>query len=355
MFVCGAVREPYQLRSIPVSAGVGHHLVTPSALQPAFSNTWAVHCTMVYYWMSGAVRVLYQLRSIPVSAGVGHHLVRTVFEKASCLLSQKRGMCIVLWSIVGSKRNLNSVSVPQFFWHFVHPAEDVPFVGWDPRATIRKLTPEDRTWLKARQALANFKIAGDIALTEAHRVEVYDNNAGDGPARAEPRAYILFKPVDVNGRLFSRAITVWYGIRDARISVDGHHLVNPPDRVSADDLRVRIIKDTWRQLARRPETDFYHRLSVIPPNECVGLPSIVCGGDLGEKEVQDWESALYGAPAPTPLTAVQHETRLFSPASPLGSLSSTLASLYASTSSLQLPVHRPMQQTFIWRQARGAK
>ena len=258
-------------------------------------------------------------------------------------------------AVVSQPINIEAIEgvtiVQQFFWHFVHPAEDVPFVGWDP--TIRKLTPEDQTWLKARLALANFNIEGDIALTKARRAEVYDDNAGDGPA--EPQTYILLKPVDVNGRLFSRATTVWYGIRDARTSIDGHHLVDLPNGFTADDLRVRIIKDTWRQLARRPETDFYHRLSVIPPEERVGLPSIIRGGDLGEKEVRDWESALYGAPAPTPLTAVRHETRLFSPASPLGSLSSPPASLSASTSSLQLPVHRPMQQTFTWRQARGGK
>ncbi|KAM5544098.1 hypothetical protein V8D89_002284 [Ganoderma adspersum] len=241
--------------------------------------------------------------------------------------------------------------VQQFFWHFVHPAEDVPFVGWDP--TIRKLTSEDQTWMKARLDLANFDIAGVIAWTEARRAEVYDDNAGDGPV--EPQAYVLFKAVDVNGRLFSRATTVWYGICDTRISVDDRHLVDAPGAVSADDLRVRIIKDAWRQLVRRPENEFYRRLAIIPPSERVGLPSIVCGGDLGEKEVRDWESALYGTPTPTPLSDVQHQTRLFPPASPLSSFSFPPASLSASTSSLQLPVHRPMQQTFTWRQARGAK
>ncbi|KAM5544829.1 hypothetical protein V8D89_001727, partial [Ganoderma adspersum] len=248
-------------------------------------------------------------------------------------------------------KNIEGVTIIQkFFWHFVHPTEDVPFVGWDP--TVRKLTAEDRVWLKARLQHTNFNTKGATAFTEARRAEVYDDNPPGGSA--EPRAYILFKAIDVNGRLFSRATTVWYGICDTRVSVHGRR-VDPPGGVSVDDLRVRIIKDAWRQLVRRPENEFYRRLAIIPPSERVGLPSIVCGGDLGEKEVRDWESALYGTPTPTPLSDVQHQTRLFSPASPLGSLSSPPASLSASTSSLQLPVHRPMQQTFTWRQARGAK
>ncbi|KAI1792133.1 hypothetical protein LXA43DRAFT_1134855 [Ganoderma leucocontextum] len=233
--------------------------------------------------------------------------------------------------------------VQQFFWHFVHPTEDVPFVGWDP--TVKKLTSEDQAWLKDRLNITNFDTEGvtrSMTTTPA------------AAAAVEPRAYILFKAIDVNGRLFSRATTVWYAIRDTRISLDGR-LVDPPGGVSADDLKVRIIKDAWRQLVRRPENDFYRRLSIIPSGERVGLPSIVCGGDLGEKEVRDWESALYGAPTPTPLNAVRHQSRLSPPASPLGSLSSPPASLSASTSSLQLPVHRPMQQTFTWRQARGPK
>ncbi|KAI1788690.1 hypothetical protein LXA43DRAFT_1024688 [Ganoderma leucocontextum] len=241
--------------------------------------------------------------------------------------------------------------VQQFFWHFVHPTEDVPFVGWDP--TVKKLTSEDQAWLKDRLDITNFDTEGVTMFPEARWAEVYDDNPG-GRSAVEPRAYILFKAIDVNGRLFSRATTVWYAIRDTRISLDGR-LVDPPGGVSADDLKVRIIKDAWCQLVRRPENNFYCRLSIIPSGECVGLPSIVCGGDLGEKEVRDWESALYGAPTPTPLNAVRHQSHLSPPASPLGSLSSPPASLSASTSSLQLPVHRPMQQTYTWWQARRPK
>ncbi len=165
--------------------------------------------------------------------------------------------------------------VQQFFWHFVPPTEDIPFVGWDP--TVRKLTSEDQTWLKARLDLANFDTKGGMASTEARWAQVYDDDSGGGAV--DPRAYILFKAVDVNGRLFSRATTVWYGLRDTRTSADGR-LVDPPGGVSADDLKVRIIKDAWRQLVRRPESEFYRRLSNIPFHERVGLLSIICGGDV---------------------------------------------------------------------------
>ncbi|PIL28128.1 hypothetical protein GSI_09779 [Ganoderma sinense ZZ0214-1] len=259
-------------------------------------------------------------------------------------------------AVVSQPINLKDVDeleiVQEFFWRFVHPTEDVPFVGWDP--TVRKLTCADREWLKARLDLANFDTKGALPFTEARRAEIFDD--GSGGVAVDPRAYILFKAINVNGRLFSRGTTVWYGIRDTRISLDGC-VVDPPGNVSPEDLKVRVIKDAWRQLGRRPETEFYRRLSIIPANDRVGLPSMVCGGDLGEREVQDWESALYGGPTPTPISADHHQSRLGRPASPLrvGPSSSPPASLFTSTSSPQLPVHRPVQQTFTWRQARGTE
>ncbi|PIL28126.1 hypothetical protein GSI_09777 [Ganoderma sinense ZZ0214-1] len=236
----------------------------------------------------------------------------------------------------------------EFFWRFVHPAEDVPFVGWDP--TVRKLTSADQEWLKARLDLANFDTKGALPFTEARRAEIFDD--GSGGVAVDPRAYILFKAINVNGRLFSRGTTVWLGICDTRISLDGC-VVDPPGNVSPEDLKVRVIKDTWRELGRRPETEFYRRLSTVPHSERVGLPSLICGGDLGEKEVRDWETALYGAPSPAPLNADHHQSRLARPASLPDSSYSPPTSLSISTSSRELPAHHPIQQTFTWRQVRG--
>ncbi|KAI1792101.1 hypothetical protein LXA43DRAFT_1060897 [Ganoderma leucocontextum] len=235
--------------------------------------------------------------------------------------------------------------VQQFFWNFVHPTEDGPFVGWDP--TVRRLNDDDEKWLRARLELAKVDTK-KLAFTEARSVQMYD---GESEGGREPQTYIAFKVLDVNGRLFSRATTVWHGIRDTRRRIAGR-LVDPPP--SADDLRVRVIKEVWRQIVRRPEKDFYDRLdSAVPSQQRVGLPSLVCGGDLGEREVRLWESALYGGPVPITLDGTHHKSRLSASASQPSS--TPPLSLSASSSSPDGPAHRPMQQTFTWRQARSAK
>ncbi|KAM5544092.1 hypothetical protein V8D89_002278 [Ganoderma adspersum] len=235
----------------------------------------------------------------------------------------------------------------QFFWNFVHPTEEGPFVGWDP--TMRWLNAEDEDWLLARLELANVETKR-FDYTEARSVQVFDGD-GESDGGDEPQTYIIFSLLDVSTRLFSRATTVWRAIRDTRRLVDGQ-LVDPPP--SADDLRVRIIKEAWRPLLRRSEKDFYDRLdSAIPPQQRIGLPSLICGSDMGEREVCQWESALYGAPVPVVPDGAHHKTRLSAPASQ--PLSSPPPSLSASTDPSECPAHRPMQQTFTWRQTRGAK
>ncbi|KAM5544830.1 hypothetical protein V8D89_001728 [Ganoderma adspersum] len=235
----------------------------------------------------------------------------------------------------------------QFFWNFVHPTEAGPFVGWDP--TVRRLSTDDEKWLVARLKQAKVHVdTTKFPLAEARSLQVFDGEDVNG---GEPQTFIAFKILDVNGRLFSRATTVWHGIRDTRRLVRGR-LTDP--RPSVNDLRVRVIKESWRQTVRRSEKEFYDRLDLaVPLCDRIGLPSLVCGVDLGEREVRLWESALYGAPKPVTLDGAHHKSRLCAPASQ--QVSTPPPSLSASSSSLNRPVHRPMQQTFTWRQAKGAK
>ncbi len=229
--------------------------------------------------------------------------------------------------------------VQQFFWNFVHPVEGRSFVGWDP--TVQRLDKDDNEWLLARLTLAGINTT-DIVLHEARSIQVFD---GEGQGGRDSQTYIAFKVLDVNGRLFSRATTVWHGIRDTRRRL-GRRVVDP--QPSADDLRVRVIKEAWRQIVRRPEKDFYDRLDVIPSHHRVGLPNLVLGSDLGEREVRLWESTLYGSSAAVTPDGAEHKSRLSTPASQL--LLSPPPSLSASSSSPDHPAHRPMQQTFTWRQ-----
>ncbi|TBU42802.1 hypothetical protein BD309DRAFT_1081192 [Dichomitus squalens] len=234
--------------------------------------------------------------------------------------------------------------IQRFFWNFAHPNDGETVVGCDP--TVRRLTPDDEEWLKHRLELAGVSTEG-LLSSEARRAEVFnDDVSGNAGVSA---AYILFKALDVNGRLFSRATTVWLGIRDTRRLVNGR-LVDPPvDGIPAEDLKVRVVKDAWRQVVRRSEKDFYARLSRVPPAERVGVPSLVCGGDLGEREVRQWESHMYGAPAS------DHQSRLSGFVSGTASSSIPPPSLSPRSAVDHLPVHRPMQQTFTWRQSRGSE
>ncbi|KAI0689320.1 hypothetical protein C8T65DRAFT_588766 [Cerioporus squamosus] len=256
--------------------------------------------------------------------------------------------CAVVSGRLFLKRASHLNLVQRFFWHFVNPNEPGHFVGWDP--TVRRLTPPDIEWLKTRLDKVRFK--EEIVMSEARRVELLDDE--DLAPSVEPPAYILFKVLDVNGRLFSRATTVWLGIRDTR-RWDNGLLVDDP---SPDDLKVRVVKEAWRQLARRPERDCYARLALIPPADRVGLPRLMCGGDLGEREVQQWEAALsQTATFDAPDEASKHRSRLSlsNPdleAQPVhtGSIPPSLA---AQSSPVASPLHRPMQQTFSWRRVRG--
>ncbi|TBU56638.1 hypothetical protein BD310DRAFT_604670 [Dichomitus squalens] len=271
--------------------------------------------------------------------GVYGNMVRIArFDHAGAIFSQPLSLRVV--------DDLRIIQ--RFFWNFVHPNDGETVVGCDP--TVRRLTPDDEEWLKHRLELAGVSSEG-LWFSEARRAEVVNDDAlgnADGSA-----AYILYKALDVNGRLFSRATTVWLGIRDTRSLANGR-LVDPPvDSISAEDLKVRVVKDAWRQVVRRSEKDFYARLSRVPPAERVGVPSLICGGDLGEREVRQWESHLYGTSAPHKFP--NHQNRLSGPASGTASSSIPPPSLSPRSAFDHNPVHRPMQQTFTWRQSRGPK
>ena len=236
----------------------------------------------------------------------------------------------------------------QFFWQLVHPCSGDTIVGCDP--TVHRLTTADEDWLIKRLRRINRPLDPTL-LSEARRAELFDD--GDHVTAVKP--YFLFQALDVNGRLFSRATTVWLAIPDTRVFVNGKLSSDPEPR--EEDLKVRVVKEAWRQLARRPESDFYERLELIPEDKRIGLAKRICGGDVGEREVQEWEKALYGKhtvrESNHTLEKLRHRNRLDAPKSTSSSNASSASvppSLSTSTSALNAPVHRPMHQTFTWRQ-----
>ncbi|TFK88995.1 hypothetical protein K466DRAFT_546057 [Polyporus arcularius HHB13444] len=158
------------------------------------------------------------------------------------------------------------------------------------------------------------------------------------------RPYILYRLLDVNSRLFSRATTAWLTIEDTRIPGPDGRLIDDPEQSKDFKPKPRIMKEAWRQVVRTPEEAFYKRLSdKIPENERFGLPKLVCGGDLGQLDVLEWERSNVNASI---MTAEDRATRL--PSHPLPAASSKGKAKASQPQGPIYPQHYPQHQTFSW-------
>lgn len=191
-------------------------------------------------------------------------------------------------------------AIQKFFWHFVHPWEGA-VVGADP--TLRKLTDADKVWLKKSLGEKAKSRLADVELNEGRWTKVWDEvkpgkvepesgegESGEGEScegeSGDWKAFFLFKLLDVNSRLFSRATMVWLGIEDTRISDPDDTNPRPP---------LRIIKEAWRQVIRISEDQFYARLEeTIDDEDWCGLPKLLHGCDLGVRDVARWDAACSG-------------------------------------------------------------
>lgn len=186
--------------------------------------------------------------------------------------------CAVASPAFALKTPKGLAAIQRFFWNFVHPWEGA-VVGAD--ATMRKLTEADEKWLKGDRGLGEQRTKErlrGVELSEARWTKVWDE--GD---HANWKAFFLFKLIDVNTRLFSRATMVWLGIEDTRISG------------STEEPPLRIIKEAWRQVIRTSEEQCYARLKeTIDEEEWCGLPKLLHGCDLGDRDVARWNFAWTG-------------------------------------------------------------
>ncbi|KAI0644499.1 hypothetical protein C8Q79DRAFT_912773 [Trametes meyenii] len=251
----------------------------------------------------------------------------------------------------------------RFLWHFVHPAVGDTVVGSDP--TISRLDEASQTWICAQLERAGANNWKDHVkeLQKGRRVEVYDDKTG----RCIP--YLLYHLVDVNGRLFSRATMVWRAIEDTRIWKGGR-LVDDPARQTPS--RPRIVKEAWRQLVRTAEATFYDRIaSRISDEDRHGLPTMVCGGDIGEFEFRWWEdterryrSGYHGGTSSGPFLHPSSDGKDKSEASAGVSASALLFCSTGSEASPEVttvqsganyipqreyPMRYPQHQTYSWR------
>ncbi|KAI0761620.1 hypothetical protein BD413DRAFT_485671 [Trametes elegans] len=256
----------------------------------------------------------------------------------------------------------------KFFWHFVHPVVGNTVVGCDP--TISPLTAEDREWVAVQLKEANVDNRYARELDKARRFEVYNEETG------EYEVHIGFDVLDVNGRLFSRATTIWRTLKDTRIRDPSTGRLTPDP---AADVKLCIIKEAWRQLARISEAKFYQRLAArIPQGQRRGLATMICGGDLGDLEFRWWkqtksrptdgdsESTLAGSETSGQLSSSVSSTRQPSRAASTSSFSTRASSTFVTTGSQtaekdnlvfgpdhipnsDFPLPYPQHQTYSWR------
>ncbi|KAI1792404.1 hypothetical protein LXA43DRAFT_1093639 [Ganoderma leucocontextum] len=165
--------------------------------------------------------------------------------------------CAVVSPAFSLKRNPRYLQ--EFFWRLFHPRVGQPIVGCDP--TVRKLTQGEERWLVYSLGAAHETAPSNLAM--CRRVEAWTPCHGrDGVV---PKAYFVVALLNLNA-----------------------HLMSPATIVNAS-ITVVVVKDAWRQLARRSEQDFFARIEqAIPEGQRVGLPARVIGCDLGDTEVQQW-------------------------------------------------------------------
>ncbi|KAI0328289.1 hypothetical protein GY45DRAFT_1372522 [Cubamyces sp. BRFM 1775] len=302
--------------------------------------------------------------------------VEQLAKNARCLLLAHGLLCAYVVGVYGSRIRIVRfdhtcaiVSKPislhldgarvlsKFYWHFTHPLVGCPISGSDP--TVLPLDIASQKWVKEQLEKANAKNwkSHIRELSKGRRVEVYDESTGCC------RPYLLYNLVDVNGRLFSRATTVWRAIEDTRIWKDGCLVADP---ACSSPVKPQIVKDAWRQLVRTAETKFYHRLQEkIPEEKRRGLPKMICGGDIGDFEVRWWNATRshkeQSAPPSSPLSSVHSDdtstaqagssspSRNYGAFCSLGSAHLLRGHQYDQCFSVDFPLPYPQHQTYSWR------
>ncbi|KAI0353657.1 hypothetical protein OH77DRAFT_575489 [Trametes cingulata] len=228
----------------------------------------------------------------------------------------------------------------KFLWHFSHPRVGETVVGCDP--TVARLDAAGKEWVKTQLEKAKAKDwekhVGE--LDKARRVEVYDHKTG----KSVP--YILYHLVDVNGRLFSRATTVWRALKDTRLLINGQFV---DDAACTTPAKPQIVKEAWRQLVRRSEAEIYERIEEkIPREERFGLPTMMCGGDMGSRELRWWEGTRLRRTTGSDDASSQLESHTAGPSTSTPSGDTSGSDPY-NIPPEDFPLPHPQQQTYSWR------
>ena len=127
----------------------------------------------------------------------------------------------------------------EFLWRLVHPIPSgCDIVGADP--TVRLVTPHTQSAAKARLQAAHV-----VMNNETSKVCRWMKVKGKDK---KEKTYLLYELLFMNSRLFSRATTIWKALE----LTDGKNGWPTGKHV--------VIKDAWRQLARKSEMHFYRQI-----------------------------------------------------------------------------------------------
>ncbi|EPT03332.1 hypothetical protein FOMPIDRAFT_89023 [Fomitopsis schrenkii] len=160
----------------------------------------------------------------------------------------------------------------KFLWRLFHPAvRDCTIVGQDP--TVSLGTAEDRELAETLARTCDPEWKHTPETRKAVRKFVMTDDDGK-------TAYLAYKLISLNPRLFSRSAVVWEAFK-----LDSKGKRTREERY--------IIKDTWRQLGRLDEAGFYEMLRDTDTKETVyGIAKYVVGRDYeGETSAEREEAA----------------------------------------------------------------
>ncbi|KAI0373637.1 hypothetical protein BV20DRAFT_750961 [Pilatotrama ljubarskyi] len=300
--------------------------VQPYASDDPFACDVVVPCTVVQLAQNARSLMLANGFLFAFTIGIYGSVVR---------LARFDRTCAIVSPPIDIKETGGPRLLQRFLWHFSHPVVGGTVVGCDP--TVARLDGDGQAWVRRQLAKAKPKNWEKHLreLDKARRVEVYDQKTG----RSVP--YILYHLLDVDEHVFCRATTVWRALEDTRVWKDGR-LVDDPMRTAR--VKPQVLKDTWRPLTYQSEIDFYQRIEEkIPREERYGLPTMVCGGDMGSREFRLWEETCRRRSTDTGHSGMANAaSRKASSLSGESSGSDALASE-------DFPLPFPQQQTYSYR------
>ena len=170
-----------------------------------------------------------------------------------------------------------------FFWRLVHPQKSSFGITGSDTSITRPTKEEAERMLDIIQRYhLDLEIDAAEFLQDSRWIvasyfppcESHDSSL----PRGRTRCFAFGRALSQSTNLFSRATVVW------RVVVEGH------------EEKLFALKDSWRELCRKPEIFFYERIRKYKGESAwVGLASFMGSLDLGEEQGEESSHRTYSA------------------------------------------------------------